>query len=57
MVEKQDLYESEEPDPSEVVSRSDLVNTLLTYLTDEERLIVENAKEGMGKMTFEEIGP
>ena len=55
VVEKQDLYESEEPDPAEVVGRSDLVNTLLTYLTDEERLIVENAKEGMGKMTFQEI--
>ena len=54
-VEEQDLYESTEPDPADVVANQDLAERLLSVLEPEERLIVENAVEGMGQLTFKEI--
>ena len=54
-VEVQDLYEGTVADPAELTATQELARLLLDCLTDEERVIVENAREGMGRMTFKEI--
>ena len=54
-IEAQELIEGYERDPANIVANQELANILLDSLEEEEREIVENAREGMGKLTFKEI--